>query len=134
MSDSATTSNISPSVPFSSVKPASRAAFIERRAAAQADLDLDAGALERLAQVLRLRRALRAPADHADLLDALERLGQQREQVAAADDHRFFAAPDVDHLLVEDLGLKIEIGRHRALPPWLARSIAPRIVLRKMHC
>ena len=68
----------------SSVKPGLGGRLHRRRALAQADHDLDAGALERVAQVLGLGRALRAPADHADLLDALEGLGQQREQVAAA--------------------------------------------------
>ena len=83
-SDSRITSNISPRVPLSRVKPALRACCHRRRAGAQADLDLDACAFQRVAQVLRLRRPLRAPADDADLLDALERLGQQREQVPAA--------------------------------------------------
>ena len=49
------------------------------RAFSQADLHPDAGAFERLAQVLRLGRALRRPADDADLPDAVEGLGQQRE-------------------------------------------------------
>src|SRR6185436_8465478 len=83
-----------------------------RRVAAQTDLDLDARALERVAQVLGLRRALRAPADHADLLDAGEGLGQQRQQVPAADHDALFLATDVDDLLFEHLGLEIEIGRH----------------------
>ena len=54
-----------------------------RRPGAQADLHLDPGPLQRVAQVLRLRRPLRAPADDADLLDAREGLRQQRKQVAA---------------------------------------------------
>jgi len=53
----------------------------------QPDLDLDIGPLERLAEVLSLRGALAPPANHANLLDASERLGQNREEVAAALDH-----------------------------------------------
>ena len=84
-----------------------------RRAVAQADLDLDAGALERVAQVLRLRRPLRAPADDADLLDAREGLGQQREQVAAALDDLLGA---IAHLHGVDLeNLRAEIERSAAM-------------------
>ena len=71
---------------------------------AQADLDLDAGALERFAQVLRLRRPLRGPADDADLLDAVERLGQQREEVAAAGDDGLFPVGHLDGAGLENLG------------------------------
>ena len=74
------------------------------RALAQADLDPDAGAFQRFAQVLRLGRALRRPADDADLLDAVEGLGQQREQVAAAGDDGFLAVGHLDDAGFEHLG------------------------------
>ena len=86
MSDSLMTANISPSVPFSSVKSALRASAIDELPARRPTLTLMPVPAERVAQVLRLRRPLRSPADHADLLDAGERLGQQREQVTAAFD------------------------------------------------
>jgi hypothetical protein len=74
----------------------------------QPDLHLDGRALERVAQVLRLRRALRAPADHADLLHALERLREQREQVAAAAHHVFdVALGQLESFFLEHLRLEI---------------------------
>lgn len=57
------------------------------RSGPQADRDLD-GAVQGVAQVLRLGGSLRSPADHADLVDAVERAGKPVEKVpAAADDH-----------------------------------------------
>ena len=103
MSLSRITSYISPSVPFSLVKPTARGLLHRGRALAQADLDPDAGAVERFAQVLRLGRALRRPADDADLLDALEGLGQQREQVAAAGDDGLLAVGHLDDAGFEHL-------------------------------
>ena len=49
-----------------------------------AHLGVHAGLLEGVAQVLGLGRCLGAPPDHANLLDALQGLGQQVELVAAA--------------------------------------------------
>ena len=66
------------------------------RAFPQADLDPDAGALERLAQVLRLRGSLRRPADDADLGDSLECLRQERKQVTAAGNDGLFAVGEAD--------------------------------------
>ena len=82
------------------------------RALAQADGDLDVGARERVAQVLGLGRALRAPADHADLRDALEGLRQQREQVAATAHDGLLGPRHLDDLLLEDLRLEVEFLRH----------------------
>ena len=53
-------------------------------AEADRDRDVRADLLQRVREVLGLRGRLGAPADHADLLDALERLGDERELVAAA--------------------------------------------------
>ena len=79
------------------------------RARAQADLHLDAGALERVAQVLRLRRALRAPADDADLLDAREGLGQQGKQVPPTfDDLLGVAVAEIERVDREDLRAEAE--------------------------
>src|SRR6266568_2200711 len=69
-------------------------------------VDLDARALERFAQVLSLRRALRAPADDADLLDARERLRQQAEKVPPAAQEALLDAVELDRLHVEDLRLE----------------------------
>ena len=77
------------------------------RALAQPDDNLDASALERFAQVLRLRRALRAPADDADLLDARERLRQQAEQVPAAAKEALLHAVELDRLHVEETRLEL---------------------------
>ena len=74
-------------------------------ALAQADLDLDVRALQRVAQVLRLRRRLRAPADDTDLLDALERLREQREEVAPSADDLLLRAGEHQLLRLEDLRL-----------------------------
>src|SRR5712692_2956432 len=82
---------------------ARRARVRERlRALAQSDDDLDARALERFAQVLRLRGALRAPADNADLLDARERLRQQAEQMAPAAKEALLHTVELDRFDVED--------------------------------
>ena len=77
------------------------------RALAQPDDDLDARALERLAQILRLRRTLRAPADDADLLDARERLRQQAEQVPAAPKEALLHSVELDRLHVEETRLEM---------------------------
>ena len=83
-----------------------------RRPLAEADGDLDAGPGERVAEVLGLGRTLRAPADDADLVDAFERLGQQRKQVAAAAHDGFLGPRHLDDLLLEDLRLEVEFLRH----------------------
>jgi hypothetical protein len=79
---------------------------------------LHAGLLQRLAHVLRLRRRLRAPADHANLLDAAEGLRQQFVLVAAAAVDELWLAGKVHPLLLEHLGVKLEHGGCARLPPW----------------
>ena len=86
------------------------------RARAQADLHLDAGALERVTQVLSLRRALRAPADDADLLDARERLREQGEQVAAAAHDLLRVRAELELVDGEDLGREGQCFRHGDSP------------------
>src|SRR5205823_6619832 len=93
-----------------------------RRARAQADLDHDAAAGERVAQVLRLRRPLRRPADDADLADALEGVDEAREEMASAADDVFRRAGQLQRLLLEDLGAEgAQGGRHGSAAPRLAR-------------
>ncbi len=72
-------------------------------ALAQADFDLDVGACQRVAEVLGLGRTLGAPADDADLSDAVQGLGQQREKVAAALDNGLFGIGQFDGLRLEDI-------------------------------
>jgi hypothetical protein len=99
---------------------------------AQADLDLDARALERLPQVLGLRRALRGPADDADLLDAVERLGQQLEEVAAALDDGLFAVGHLDGTGLENLGREAhDCPRLIRRLLWRAKGPLPRAILRR---
>src|SRR5690606_23415758 len=61
-----------------------------------------------VAQVLRLRRSLRPPADHADLLDTLEGPGQPLEQVSTPAHDRLAAVAHGDVLLVEDGRLEVQ--------------------------
>ena len=125
-SDSRTTASISPRVPFCSVNPALRRLGRRLGAGAQAHLHRDAGALQRLAQVLRLGGALRAPADHPDLLDAGEGLGQEGKQVAAALDDLLLVSLELDCLDVEHLGGKTQCaaawGGSMAQPSGVARN------------
>ena len=96
MSDSPMTEYISPSVPLSFVKPTAPGLLHRCRAFPQTHLDPDVRAFKRLAQVLRLRRALRRPADDADLGNALECSRQERKQVAAAGDDGLLAVGERD--------------------------------------
>ena len=84
----------------------------------QPDRDLDVSARQRFAQVLRLRRPLRAPADDPDLLHATECARQQLEQVAAAAQKALAHAIELDRLHVENLRLE-QVGlahRRRGRP------------------
>ena len=87
-----------------------------RRAGTQADLHRDVGAGQRIAQVLGLGGTLGAPADHADLRHAVERLGQQGKQVATAAHDGLLGPRHLDDLLGEDLRLEVEFLRHRCGP------------------
>ena len=75
-----------------------------------ADLGVHAGLLEGVAEVLRLSGRLGAPADDADGVDALERLGELLEEVAATADDVLALASDIDELLLEHLGVDVELG------------------------
>mmetsp|Transcript_79567 Transcript_79567/g.192796 ORF Transcript_79567/g.192796 Transcript_79567/m.192796 type:complete len:601 (-) Transcript_79567:30-1832(-) len=78
-----------------------------------ADLGVHAGLLEGVAKVLRLRGRLGAPADDADGVDALERLGKLLEEVAATADDVLALTGDIDELLLEHLGVDVELGGGR---------------------
>ena len=80
------------------------------RAEADADLGVHADLGEGVLEVLRLRGRLGAPADDADGVDALERLGELLEEVAATADDVLTLAGDIDELLLEKLGVDVELG------------------------
>jgi hypothetical protein len=108
------------------------------RAAAQPHLHGDAGALERVTQVLRLGRPLRAPADDADLLDAREGARQKRQQVPPALDDLLLVPLELEGVHLEELRREIERHRHGGL---LAGDRAAGRgqyggvrLLRKVHC
>lgn len=73
---------------------------------------LHPGGLERVPDVLRLRRGLRAPADDAHVLDPLPGLGQLGELVAPAAVDELLEAGELDLLLLEDLCVELELGGH----------------------
>ena len=75
-----------------------------------ADLGVHASLGEGVAEVLGLGGRLGAPADDADGVDALERLGKLLEEVAATADDVLALAGDIDELLLEDLRVDVELG------------------------
>jgi hypothetical protein len=79
-------------------------------AEADAHLGVHARLLQRVAEVLALRGRLGAPPDDADGVDALERLGKLLEEVAAAAHDVLALAGDVHELLLENLGVDVELG------------------------
>jgi hypothetical protein len=110
------------------------------RATAQADLDADRGASERVPQILRLGLPLWAPADHADLPYAGEGSGQQGKQVSSAAHHGFSLQPR-DRLRGEDPALQPELLRHVRLParsrpasPSACRAMSSRGLARGEYC
>jgi hypothetical protein len=84
------------------------------RAGTQPDLDADAAAGERFAQILCLCRPLRRPADHADLADSGKGLGEQRKEMTAAADDPFLGAAENDLFFLE----------HRRVERHLVRLLA----------
>ena len=78
------------------------------RVRAQAHRHADARADQRVAQIARLRGSLRRPSDDADLLDPLERLRQQRKQMALAGNDIFLGAAELDFFFAEGLGAEIK--------------------------
>src|SRR5262249_30468253 len=97
-----------------------------RRVLTQANLHDDAAAGERVAQVLRLGRPLRGPADHADLAYPLERVGELRKEVAAAAHDALAPAGEAD-------GLDDEMLAGEGLPAHAStscRMVTPSSVLR----
>ncbi len=79
------------------------------QAKANRDLDVHAGSGDRVLQVLRLRGSLGAPADDADRLDVLEGLLQLGELVAASADDELLMAGKLDVLLLEHLGVEVQV-------------------------
>lgn len=65
---------------------------------AQADLDVDAGSSQGIAQVLRLSRSLRTPADRTDLLDTPEAVRKARELVSASQNDGFLCSDKINGL------------------------------------
>ncbi len=56
----------------------------------QTDFDPDIGSLKRIAEILSLGRALRAPADHANLLDTGKGLRKQAKFIPPTADNSLF--------------------------------------------
>ena len=125
-SDSRITSNISPSVPLSSVKPAARAASASSdEPSRRPTLTLMPVPSSESRRFCAWAGPCERPADDADLLDALERLGQQREQVAAAGDDGLLAVGHLDDAGFEHLGGEA----HRAKSSGLERiAVGQRLV------
>ena len=71
------------------------------RAGPEPHRHLDAAALQRLAQILCLRRRLRGPADDPDLPDALQGVRQARKEMAPTPNDPFLGIAQFDPFLRE---------------------------------
>mmetsp|Transcript_35731 Transcript_35731/g.79489 ORF Transcript_35731/g.79489 Transcript_35731/m.79489 type:complete len:676 (+) Transcript_35731:58-2085(+) len=75
------------------------------------DLDVQASLLNGVTQVLGLGWGLGSPSNNTNALDALESILQQRVLIAATTNNVLLAASEVHQLLLEHLGVEVQVHR-----------------------